>query len=62
MGITGYVLAMGISIPISGWAGNRFGGKWIFMFASTNAKIKREITPIIDVGMLVEFKKKQCLS
>jgi EmrB/QacA subfamily drug resistance transporter len=31
--ITGYVLAMGISIPISGWANNRFGGKRIFMFS-----------------------------
>jgi EmrB/QacA subfamily drug resistance transporter len=31
--ITGYVLAMGIAIPISGWANNRFGGKRIFMFS-----------------------------
>lgn len=31
--ITGYVLAIGISIPISGWAGKRFGGKRIFMFS-----------------------------
>jgi len=30
--ITGYVLAMGISIPLSGWAGNRFGGKRVYMF------------------------------
>lgn len=30
--ITGYVLAMGISIPLSSWAGNRFGGKRVYMF------------------------------
>jgi EmrB/QacA subfamily drug resistance transporter len=29
--ITGYVLSMGIAIPISGWAGNRFGGKRVFI-------------------------------
>lgn len=31
--ITGYVLAMGISVPISGWATNRFGGKKVYMFS-----------------------------
>lgn len=31
--ITGYALAMGIAMPISGWANNRFGGKQIFMFS-----------------------------
>ena len=31
--ITGYVLAMGIAIPISGWAVNRFGGKRVYMFS-----------------------------
>lgn len=29
--ITGYVLAMGISVPISGWATNRFGSKQVYM-------------------------------
>ncbi len=31
--ITGYMLAMGIATPISGWANKRFGGKRIFMFS-----------------------------
>lgn len=29
--ITGYVLAMGVSVPISGWATNRFGSKQVYM-------------------------------
>ncbi|AKB81713.1 Drug resistance transporter, EmrB/QacA subfamily [Methanosarcina barkeri 3] len=29
--ITGYVLAMGISVPISGWATSRFGSKQVYM-------------------------------
>lgn len=29
--ITGYVLAMGIAVPVSGWATNRFGGKRMYM-------------------------------
>jgi EmrB/QacA subfamily drug resistance transporter len=31
--ITGYVLAMGISIPLSGWAGSRFGAKRVYTFS-----------------------------
>ena len=31
--ITGYVLAMAIAIPISGWAINRFGGKRVYIFS-----------------------------
>ena len=31
--ITGYVLAMGIAVPLSGWATNRFGGKRVYMFS-----------------------------
>ncbi|WP_026883453.1 MDR family MFS transporter [Clostridium akagii] len=31
--ITGYVLAMAIAIPISGWAINRFGGKRVYVFS-----------------------------
>jgi len=31
--ITGYVLAMGISVPVSGWASTRFGGKRVYMFS-----------------------------
>jgi EmrB/QacA subfamily drug resistance transporter len=31
--ITGYILVMGITIPFSGWAVNRFGGKRVYMFS-----------------------------
>jgi EmrB/QacA subfamily drug resistance transporter len=31
--ITGYVLAMGLAVPVSGWAVNRFGGKRVYMFS-----------------------------
>ena len=31
--ITGYVLAMGIAVPVSGWATNRFGGKHLYLFS-----------------------------
>lgn len=31
--ITGYVLAMGIAVPFSGWAVNRFGGKRVYVFS-----------------------------
>lgn len=30
---TGYVLAMGLAVPVSGWAINRFGGKRVYMFS-----------------------------
>ncbi|OKP69564.1 multidrug transporter [Paenibacillus sp. P3E] len=31
--ITGYILTMGMAVPVSGWAVNRFGGKKVYMFA-----------------------------
>lgn len=31
--ITGYLLSLAVFIPISGWAGDRFGTKRVFMFA-----------------------------
>jgi len=30
---TGYLLALGVSIPLAGWAQSRFGGKRVWMFA-----------------------------
>lgn len=30
---TGYVLAMGLAVPISGWATRRFGGKRLYIFS-----------------------------
>jgi EmrB/QacA subfamily drug resistance transporter len=31
--ITGYVLTMGLAVPLSGWATHRFGGKRVYMFS-----------------------------
>ncbi|ACL16232.1 DHA2 family efflux MFS transporter permease subunit [Methanosphaerula palustris] len=31
--ITGYILAMALAVPVSGWAVNRFGGKRVYMFS-----------------------------
>src|SRR5581483_12370586 len=31
--ITGYLLSLAVFIPVSGWAGDRFGTKRVFMFA-----------------------------
>ena len=33
--VTGYLLSLAIFIPVSGWAGDRFGTKRVFMFALT---------------------------
>lgn len=30
---TGYLLALGVSIPLAGWAQSRFGGRRVWMFA-----------------------------
>ena len=34
MGITGYVLALALVIPIAGWLVNQFNGKYVFIGAS----------------------------
>ncbi|MDF2722534.1 MAG: multidrug transporter [Paenibacillus sp.] len=31
--VTGYVLTMGLAVPISGWAIHRYGGKKVYMFS-----------------------------
>ncbi len=55
--ITGYVLAMGIAIPISGWADNRFGGKRVFV-ASLLAFLTGSILSSLswNIGSLILFR------
>ncbi len=31
--VTGYLLAMGLAVPVSGWAIKRFGGKHVYLFS-----------------------------
>ncbi|MDO3412366.1 MDR family MFS transporter [Saccharibacillus sp. CPCC 101409] len=31
--VTGYILAMGLAVPVSGWAVRRFGGKNVYLFS-----------------------------
>src|SRR5262245_38326892 len=33
--VTGYLLSLAVFIPVSGWAGDRFGTKRVFMVALT---------------------------
>src|SRR3954471_13250727 len=32
---TGYLLALGVVVPVSGWLVGRFGGKWVWIGALT---------------------------
>ena len=39
--ITGYLLSLAVFIPVSGWAGDRFGTKYVFMFALVRSRERR---------------------
>ncbi|CAM3930527.1 DHA2 family efflux MFS transporter permease subunit [Cohnella lubricantis] len=55
--ITGYVLAMGLAVPISGWAVRRLGGKQVYLF-SLVAFLTGSILCSLswDAGSLIAFR------
>ncbi len=61
--ITGYMLAMGIATPISGWANNRFGGKQVYLFSLITFFAGSVLTALSwDIGSLIVFRLIQGLA
>ncbi|GGH76388.1 EmrB/QacA subfamily drug resistance transporter [Pullulanibacillus pueri] len=55
--MTSYLIALGIVIPISGWALNRFGGKNIWIFALSLFLIGSVLSSLSwNVGSLIAFR------
>ncbi|MBD3919346.1 DHA2 family efflux MFS transporter permease subunit [Paenibacillus sp. PR3] len=55
--ITGYILTMGLAVPISGWAVSRFGGKRVYLFALGLFLISSILCSVAwNVGSLVGFR------
>jgi EmrB/QacA subfamily drug resistance transporter len=55
--ITGYLISLAVFIPVSGWAGDRFGTKRVFMFALTTftgASLLNALAPNIEA--LIAFR------
>ena len=53
--VTGYLISLAIFIPVSGWAGDRFGTKRVFMFALTvftTASLLCALSPSIEALIL----------
>ncbi|QHT63712.1 multidrug efflux MFS transporter [Paenibacillus lycopersici] len=55
--ITGYVLAMGLAVPVSGWATRRFGGKNVYLFSLWIFLISSLLCSLAgNVGSLIGFR------
>jgi EmrB/QacA subfamily drug resistance transporter len=55
--VTGYLLSLAIFIPVSGWAGDRFGTKRVFMFALSVFTISSLLCGIAwDINALIAFR------
>ncbi len=55
--VTGYLLSLAIFIPVSGWMGDRFGTKRVFMFALTVFTISSLMCGLAwNVGALISFR------
>ncbi|MFW2489767.1 MDR family MFS transporter [Clostridium chromiireducens] len=55
--ITGYVLAMAMAVPISGWAINRFGGKRLYEFSLILFLAGSMLSALSwDIGSLIMFR------
>src|SRR5512132_3842979 len=55
--VTGYLLSLAIFIPVSGWAGDRFGTKRVFMFALGMFTLASLLCALSwNVGALITFR------
>ncbi len=55
--VTGYLLSLAIFIPVSGWAGDRFGTKRVFMFALSVFTLASLLCALSwNVGALITFR------
>ncbi|RTE09999.1 MDR family MFS transporter [Paenibacillus whitsoniae] len=55
--ITGYVLTMGLAVPVSGWAIQRFGGKNVYIFSLWVFLISSVLCSLAwDTGSLIGFR------
>ena len=60
--VTAYLLSMAVSIPVSGWAGDRFGTKRTFLFALAMFTFGSMLCALSrNVEMLVGFRVLQGL-
>ncbi|SHI01625.1 drug resistance transporter, EmrB/QacA subfamily [Sporobacter termitidis DSM 10068] len=54
---TGYALAMGIAVPISGWAADRFGGKRVYVFSMLLFFVGSVLSAVSwSIGSLICFR------
>ncbi|TAK67597.1 MAG: MFS transporter, partial [Dehalococcoidia bacterium] len=55
--VTGYLLSLAIFIPVSGWAGDRFGTKRVFMFALGVFTLASLLSALSwNIGALIAFR------
>jgi EmrB/QacA subfamily drug resistance transporter len=55
--VTGYLLSLAIFIPVSGWAGDRFGTKRVFMFALAVFTLASLLCALSwTIGALIAFR------
>lgn len=55
--VTGYVLTMGLAVPISGWAIQRFGGKMVYVFSLVIFLVSSVLCGLAwNTGSLIGFR------
>ncbi|OCT16504.1 multidrug transporter [Paenibacillus pectinilyticus] len=55
--VTGYVLTMGLAVPISGWAIQRFGGKKVYLFSLVMFLVSSVLCSLAwNTGSLIGFR------